>query len=81
VFTVVNIAVLVLRRDPVDHKHFLAPTVMPVIGAVSCAYLASPMTDRDPVRYQIAAVLLLIGVVLWLLTRLLNRTLGASGRP
>jgi basic amino acid/polyamine antiporter, APA family len=54
---------------------------MPVIGAVSCAYLASPMTDRDPVRYQIAAVLLLIGVVLWLLTRLLNRTLGAGGRP
>ena len=64
-FTVVNIAVLVLRRDPVDHKHFVAPTVLPVIGAISCAYLASPLTDRDPVQYQIAAVLL-IGVVLWL---------------
>ena len=26
VFTVVNIAVLVLRRDPVDHDHFRVPT-------------------------------------------------------
>ena len=30
----VNVAVLVLRRDAVDHDHFRAPTVMPVIGAV-----------------------------------------------
>ena len=62
VFTVVNIAVLVLRRDPVDHEHFRAPTVLPVIGALTCAYLATPLTDRDPIQYQIAAVLLLIGV-------------------
>ena len=34
VFTVVNIAVLVLRRDRVDHRHFKAPTVIPVLGAV-----------------------------------------------
>jgi amino acid transporter len=81
VFTVVNIAVLVLRRNPVDNEHFVAPTVLPVIGAFCCAYLASPLTDRDPVQYQIAAVLLLLGVVLWLATRVLNRTLGASGRP
>ena len=67
VFTVVNIAVLVLRRDPVDHEHFVAPTALPVIGAFTCAYLASPLTDRDPIQYQIAAVLLLIGVLLWLL--------------
>jgi Amino acid permease len=76
VFTIVNIAVLVLRRDPVDHEHFVAPTALPVIGAFTCAYLASPMTDRDPIQYQIATVLLLIGVLLWLLTRVLNRTLS-----
>ena len=81
VFTVVNIAVLVLRRDPVDHEHFVAPTALPVIGAFTCAYLASPLTDRDPIQYQIAAVLLMIGVLLWLLTRVLNRTLGTAGRP
>ena len=34
VFTVVNIVVLVLRRDRVDHDHFTAPTILPVLGAV-----------------------------------------------
>ena len=33
----VNIAVLVLRRDPVDHDHWRAPTVLPVLGVVACA--------------------------------------------
>jgi basic amino acid/polyamine antiporter, APA family len=80
VFTVVNIAVLVLRRSPVDHEHFVAPTVFPVMGAFSCAYLASPLTDRDLIEYQIAGKLLLIGVVVWLLTRMLNRTLGTGGQ-
>ena len=32
VFTIVNVAVLVLRRDPVDHEHFHAPSVFPVLG-------------------------------------------------
>ena len=41
VFTVVNVAVLVLRRDPVDADHFRTPTVLPVIGALACAYLAT----------------------------------------
>ncbi|GAB3974102.1 amino acid permease [Plantactinospora veratri] len=48
VFTVVNIAVLVLRRDPVDHRHFRAPTVIPVAGAITCAYLASPSPAGRP---------------------------------
>jgi hypothetical protein len=50
-------------------------------GAFSCAYLASPLTDRDPIQYQIAGNLLLIGVVVWLLTRMLNRTLGTGEQP
>jgi APA family basic amino acid/polyamine antiporter len=65
VFTVVNVAVLVLRKDKVDHKHFRTPTVLPVLGAVCCAFLVGPWTGRDPVQYKIAAVLLVIGVVLW----------------
>jgi APA family basic amino acid/polyamine antiporter len=68
VFTVVNVAVLVLRRDPVEHKHFRAPTVIPVLGAVSCAYLASPLSGRASADYKVAGVLLLIGVVLWGIT-------------
>ncbi|MGK5685285.1 APC family permease [Actinoplanes sp. URMC 104] len=73
VFTVVNIAVLVLRRDRVDHDHFKAPTVIPIIGAVACAYLASPLSGRAAADYRIAGVLLIIGLVLWLITYLYNR--------
>ncbi len=81
VFTVVNIAVLVLRRDRAGHKHFVTPTVLPVIGAISCAFLASPLTDRDPIQYQIAGILLLIGVALWFVTWALNRRLGTESPP
>ena len=75
VFTVVNVAVLVLRRDPVEHKHFKAPTAIPVIGAVICAYLASPLSGRDAADYRVAGILLVIGLVLWLITYLSNRSL------
>ena len=73
VFTIVNIAVLVLRRDPVDHDHFRAPTAIPVIGALVCAYLASPLSGRAGADYRVGGVLLVIGVVLWGLTWLVNR--------
>ena len=73
VFTVVNIAVLVLRKDKVDHKHFRTPTVLPVLGAACCAFLVGPWTGRDPVQYQIAGVLLVIGVVLWSATLALQK--------
>lgn len=82
VFTVVNVAVLVLRRDPVAHKHFRTPTMLPVLGALSCAFFAGPWTGRNPVQYQIAGVLLAIGVVLWVVTVLVNRATGQkAGEP
>ena len=65
VFTVVNIAVLVLRSDKVDHDHFTAPVGLPYLGALSCAFFVGPWTGRDPVQYLIAGILLAIGVVLW----------------
>jgi len=73
VFTVVNVAVLVLRREKVDHKHFRTPTVLPIVGALSCAFLVGPWTGRDPVQYKIAAILLVIGIALWGVTVLVNR--------
>ncbi|QCI63036.1 APC family permease [Phreatobacter stygius] len=78
VFTVVNIAVLILRRDPVEHKHFRSPTILPVLGALSCAFLTGPWTGRDPVQYRIAGVLLGIGIVLWIVTVLVNRAAGVK---
>jgi APA family basic amino acid/polyamine antiporter len=78
VFTVVNIAVLVLRRDRVKHEHFRTPTLVAVAGAISCAFLAGPWTGRDPVQYKIAGILLGIGLVLWLVTVIVNRATGVT---
>ena len=75
VFTVVNICCLVLRKDSKEHKHFRAPTVLPIIGALACAYLVGPWTGRATEQYKIAGVLLGIGVVLWALTWVINRAL------
>ncbi|WP_197431412.1 MULTISPECIES: APC family permease [unclassified Dietzia] len=67
VFAVTNCAVLVLRRSPVEHRHFRAPTVIPVAGLLSCVFLASPWSGRPAEDYRVAALLLLAGVGLWLL--------------
>ncbi|SDR78971.1 Amino acid transporter [Friedmanniella luteola] len=75
VFTVVNICCLVLRKDTQSHQHFRAPTVLPVLGALLCAYLVGPWTGRATEQYTIAGILLAIGVVLWALTWVLNRAL------
>jgi APA family basic amino acid/polyamine antiporter len=70
VFAVVNVSVLVLRRDRVDHEHFRAPTWMPVLGALVCLILALPITGRDTAVYVRVGVLIAIGVVLWFVNRL-----------
>jgi amino acid transporter len=78
VFTVVNVCCLVLRRDPQPHRHFRAPTALPILGALLCAYLVGPWTGRATEQYEIAGVLLAIGVVLWLVTWLINRAVYAK---
>jgi basic amino acid/polyamine antiporter, APA family len=78
VFTIVNIAVLVLRRDPIDRPHFVTPTVLPFIGAAVCFFFTLPVTGRDSIQYTIAGWLLALGVVLWALTWLANRLFFAK---
>lgn len=73
VFTIVNVAVLVLRKDRIGRRHFTTPTVLPVIGALACAFFVTPWTGRNPIQYTIAGWLLALGVVLWALTWLANR--------
>jgi amino acid transporter len=70
VFTMVNAAVLILRRDRVEHDHFRAPSWMPVLGALVCLILALPITGRGGDVYLRAGVLIAIGVILWFVNRL-----------
>ncbi len=79
VFAVVNISLIVIRRQPTEHSHFSAPTVLPYIGAVTCLFLVGPWarSSDQQEQYVIAGVLLGAGVVLWALTWLTNR--GARG--
>ncbi len=80
VFTIVNIACLILRRDPTPERAFRAPTALPVVGALCCGYLLGPWArlEADMVQYKIAAGLLAVGVVLWALTWLTNRGVRAK---
>ena len=77
VFTMVNLAVLVLRRNRVDRKHFRTPTVLPYLGMFTCLFLVGPWA-QDPIEYQIAGLMIGLGLVLWVLTWLWNR--GAHGK-
>ncbi len=69
VFAVVNVAVLVLRRETVDHEHFRTPTALPVLGAITCAVLATPLVGREGSVYLTAGILLGIGLLLWFVNR------------
>lgn len=78
VFTVVNIACLVLRRDPGDGTSFKAPVVVPVLGALFCAYLLGPWArlEADQIQYVIAGILLVLGIALWIVTRIFYKPEG-----
>ncbi|MEV8319467.1 APC family permease [Streptomyces sp. NPDC059900] len=76
VFGVVNVAVLVLRRDPVEHKHFRAPTILPVLGAITALVLASPLADRPAEVYIRAGVLLAVGIGLWAVNKVVLKARG-----
>ena len=86
VFALVNVSVLVLRRDAVDHDHYRAPTWMPVLGAIVCLILILPVTGRAPEVYTRAVVLIAIGAALWFVNRLFvqkaeESRLSAMARP
>lgn len=70
VFTVVNIAVLVLRRETVEHRHFRTPTAVAVVACVLCGFLASPFSGRPATEYLFGAILLALGAVMYLVNRL-----------
>jgi len=73
VFTIVNAAVLVLRREDVDHEHFQAPSVLPVLGALVSVALIVHTAQDDLSTFARAGALVAIGVVLYFVNRALSR--------
>lgn len=70
VFISTNVAVLVLRRDQVDHDHFRVWTAIPVLGVLSCVLL---LTQQTATVWLFAAILLAVGAVLYLGARAATR--------
>jgi amino acid transporter len=62
VFVVVNVSVLVLRSDRVEHPHFRVPSIIPVLGALACVIV---MTQPSSETYARAGLILLLGLALW----------------
>ncbi|MFF8932179.1 APC family permease [Streptomyces longwoodensis] len=75
VFLMVNIAVLVLRRDTGTADHFRTPTVLPVLGAVSCVVLA---TQVEAEVWWRGLVVLAVGAVLGAISHRAARRKAAS---
>jgi amino acid transporter len=74
-FTLVNISVLVLRRDPVDHDHFHAPSLFPVLGAIVSVVLIVKSATDDPAVLVRAGIIIGVGALLFLI----QRALGGRG--
>lgn len=77
VFVIVNIAVLVLRRDSVSHSHFTTPTVLPVLGILSCLLVLfqvvrDDITDEGAKVVTLGALLLGVGLVLYAIDRMIG---------
>ncbi|MCD6638988.1 MAG: amino acid permease, partial [Nocardioides sp.] len=78
VFTVVNVACLVLRKDRTE-GFFRSPGPTPVLGAVlSIALIVIPWGERDPLVYKVAGGMIALGVALWALNWMVNRAFFAK---
>jgi APA family basic amino acid/polyamine antiporter len=80
-FVMVNISVLVLRRDEVGHEHFRTPSVFPVLGAVVAAALLVYQAISDITVFGLAAGFLVLGVVLYGVNLLAKRSLDRAATP
>ena len=71
-FIIVNVSVLVLRREKVEHKHFRTPVIFPIIGSLVCAGL---LTQQAADVWYRAGLLLGLGALLYGVNLLAKRYL------
>jgi basic amino acid/polyamine antiporter, APA family len=78
VFAAVNVSVLVLRRDRTGGDHFRTPRAFPVLGLAVIALL---LARTEAESYLLAGPLLLLGALLYLVTRRLVERENSPSRP
>ncbi|TFC91787.1 MULTISPECIES: APC family permease [Cryobacterium] len=71
VFLSTNIAVLVLRRERVQHHHFRAWTVLPALGALSCLVLLTQLSGEVWLR---GGIMIAVGAVIYFIQVLVRRS-------
>ncbi|GAA2176231.1 APC family permease [Agrococcus versicolor] len=76
VFISTNVAVLVLRRDRVEHAHFRVWRIVPILGVASCVLL---LTQQSPRVWLLGGALLAGGALLFGIQRLVQRARGSAG--
>ena len=69
VFLSTNVAVLVLRRDRVEHEHFHTPVVLPVLAIGTCVLL---LTQQEAGIWLRAGILMAVGVALYAVRHLVK---------
>ncbi|NYJ00764.1 amino acid transporter [Nocardioides thalensis] len=75
VFISANVSVLVLKKDRVEHEHFTAPRVVPILALAASIAL---LTQQDSQTWIIAGCYVALGSVLFLIARhARNRELAA----
>jgi basic amino acid/polyamine antiporter, APA family len=73
-FIMVNVSVMVLRSDRVDHEHFRTPTIFPILGILVSVALLIYTAVNDISIFYLAALLLGIGLVLYAVNFLAKRS-------
>jgi APA family basic amino acid/polyamine antiporter len=78
VFLSTNVAVIVLRKDKVEEKHFRAPIILPYLAIASCVLL---LTQQDATVWLRAGILMGVGLLLFG-ARFLSKgkNLGSQGK-
>jgi APA family basic amino acid/polyamine antiporter len=70
VFAIVNVTVLVLRREEAEHNHFRVPWPLPVIGVTISIALLTQVSGEAFAR---AGILVALGAILWAINWLFVR--------
>jgi amino acid transporter len=75
VFISTNVAVLVLRKDEVEHEHFRVWTFVPVLGVLSCILL---LTQQEPIVWAFGGGFVVLGCILYAIRRFTASRSSAS---